>query len=125
MQLPCLGIDQIRGEHSRIAAEERVREGAGAPEEPCEVQADEQLGGSVEEALAEVRDDSMCEERPERKRVIQVSRDQNGAEVVTTLGDDTTASTTEMSAAPSVRSRRYSRQASSGGSSSSAYSAPS
>jgi hypothetical protein len=89
------------------------------------VQADEQLGGSVEEALAEVRDDSMCEERPERKRVIQVSRDQNGAEVVTTLGDDTTASTTEMSAAPSVRSRRYSRQASSGGSSSSAYSAPS
>src|SRR2546429_1406457 len=44
-----LRVDEIRRERTRIAAEERVREGAVAPEEAGQVQADEQLRVRIEQ----------------------------------------------------------------------------
>ena len=51
-----LDVDDVRQQRSGIAPEQRVRQGAVAPEEPGEVQADEQPDHPVEQPLAEVRD---------------------------------------------------------------------
>ena len=63
MQLAGLGVDEVRGERAGIAAEERVRERAVAPEEPAEVQADEELGDRVEQPPAQVGQLPRGEER--------------------------------------------------------------
>ena len=43
VQLAGLGVDEVGRERAGVAAEERVRERAVAPEEAAEVEADEQL----------------------------------------------------------------------------------
>jgi hypothetical protein len=49
VELARLRVDEIRGEGARVAAEERVRERAVAPEEAAEMEPDEQLGAGVEQ----------------------------------------------------------------------------
>ena len=46
VQLAGLGVDEVRGQRAGVAAEERVRERAVAPEEAAQVEADEQLGAA-------------------------------------------------------------------------------
>ena len=88
MELAGLGVDEVGGERARIAAEERVRERAVAPEEAAEVEAHEQLRAGVEQAPAQVGDAAAGEERPERERVVEVARDQDRVEVAAAVGDD-------------------------------------
>ena len=54
MEIARLGIDQVGRERAGIAPEERVGERAVAPEEAREVDAHEQLGERVEQAVAQV-----------------------------------------------------------------------
>ena len=56
VELAGLGVDEVGGERAGVAAEERVRERAVAPEEAAEVQPDEQLGARVEQPPAQVGD---------------------------------------------------------------------
>ena len=88
MELAGLGVDEIGGERARVAAEERVRERAVAPEEAAEVEADEELGARVEQPPPQVGDAAAGEERPERERVVEVARDQDRVEVAAAIGDD-------------------------------------
>ena len=88
MQLAGLGVDEIGGERARVAAEERVRERAVAPEEAAEVEADEELRARVEQPPAQVGDAAAGEERPERERVVEVPGDQDRVEVAAAVGDD-------------------------------------
>ena len=88
MQLARLGVDEVGGERARVAAEERVRERAVAPEEAAEVEADEQLRARVEQPPAQVGHAAAGEEGPERQRVVEVPRDQDRVEVAAALGDD-------------------------------------
>ena len=120
MHLAGLGVDEIGGERSRISPKERVRERAVAPEETAEVQADEQLRPGVEQAAAQVGNAAACEERSERQRVVEMSGDQDGFEIVTPFGTTPTASTTGISSAARLRSSPYSRRAIGAGSSLSA-----
>ena len=87
VHLAGLGVDEVGGERARIAAKERVRERAVAPEETAEVQADEQLRAGIEQAAAQVGHAAAREERPERERVVEMPRDQDGFEIVTPVGD--------------------------------------
>ena len=121
MHLARLGVDEIGGERSRIAPEERVRERAVAPEEPPEVQADEQLCAGVEQAPSQVGHAAAREKRPERERVVEMPRDQDGVEIVTSFDDhadrlDRRASPRQ----PGARRSPYSRRAIGAGSSLSA-----
>ena len=88
VQLARLGVDEVGRERARIAAEERVRERAVAPEEAAEVEADEQLRARVEQPPAQVGDAAAGEERSERQRVVEVTRDQDRVEVGAAVGDD-------------------------------------
>ena len=88
VQLARLGVDEVGGERARVAAEERVRERAVAPEEAAEVEPDEQLGAGVEQAPAQVGDAAAGEERAERERVVEVAGDQDRVEVRAAVGDD-------------------------------------
>jgi hypothetical protein len=88
VQLSGLRVDEIRRERARVATEERVRERAVAPEEAAEMQAGEQLGQPVQQVRAQVRDRSTGEERAVGERVLEVPRDQHGAEVVAATGDE-------------------------------------
>ncbi len=88
MELARLGVDEVGGERARVAAEERVRERAVAPEEAAEVEADEELRARVEQPPAQVGDAAASEERPERERVVEVARDQDRVEVAAAIGDD-------------------------------------
>ena len=87
MHLAGLGVDEVGGERARIAPKERVRERAVAPEEPAEVQADEQLRAGVEQAPPQIGHAAAREERPERERVVEMPRDQDGLELVAPFGD--------------------------------------
>ena len=89
MQLAGLGVDEVSGERTGVAAEERVRERAVAPEEAAQVEPDEQLGARVEEAPPQVGDAPTREERPEGERVVEVPRDQRAFEALAAFGDDT------------------------------------
>src|SRR5512132_1991789 len=62
VELAGLGVDEVRGERSGVAAEERVREGAVAPEEAGQVEPHEQLRARVEEPVAEVGQSGAREE---------------------------------------------------------------
>src|SRR5207244_178208 len=70
VELARLGVDEIGGELARVAAEERVRERAVAPEEAREVQAREELGERVEQAVAEVGDATAGEQDPVGEREV-------------------------------------------------------
>ena len=82
MELSGLGVDEVRGERAGISPKERVRERAVAPEEPGEVEPDEQLRSGVEQLVAQVRDAAACEERAKRQRVVEVPRDEDRLQVV-------------------------------------------
>ena len=82
MQLARLGIDEIGRERARIAPEERVRERAVAPEEPREVDADEQLGERVQQAVAQIRHARAAEQAAVGQREVEVPRDQHGLGLV-------------------------------------------
>ena len=81
VELARLRVDEVSGEAAGIAPEEGVRERRVAPEEPGHVQADEQLGARVEHAFAQVAHGPALEQRPERQRVVEVTRDQDGLEL--------------------------------------------
>ena len=88
VQLAGLGVDEVRGQRAGVAAEERVRERAVAPEEAAQVQAREQLDERVQEVRAQVGDAAAGEERAVGERVLEVARDQDGVQVVAAAGDD-------------------------------------
>ncbi len=88
MQLAGLGVDEVGGERAGVAAEERVRERAVAPEEAADVQPREQLGERVQQMRAQVGERGAAEERAVGKRVLEVARDQDRVEVVVASGDD-------------------------------------
>ena len=82
MQLAGLRVDEVRRQRARVAAEERVRERAVAPEEAAQVQARQQLGEPVQQVRAQVGDRRAGEERAVGERVLEVARDQHRVEVV-------------------------------------------
>ena len=88
MQLARLGVDEVRRQRAGVAAEERVRERAVAPEEAAQMQAREQLDEPVQEVRAQVGDAAAGEERAVGERVLEVARDQHGVQVVAAAGDD-------------------------------------
>ena len=88
VQLPGLGVDEIRRERACVAPEERVRERAVAPEEPPQMQPCKELRKCVQEMGAQIRDPLGREQRAVGKRELEVSRDQRGVEAARTVGDD-------------------------------------
>ena len=111
MQLAGLGVDEVGGERARVAAEERVRERAVAPEEPAEVEAHEQLGARVEQPPAQVGDAAAREQRAVRQREVEVPRDQDGLELVAAVGDDADRLDDRHLVGREARSSPYSRRA--------------
>ena len=85
MQLAGLGIDEIGRERAGVAAEERVRERAVAPEEAREMDPDEQLGERVEQAVAQIRHAGPAEQAAVRQREVEVPRDQHRLGLVPVL----------------------------------------
>ena len=113
VQLAGLGVDEVGRERARVAAEQRVRERAVAPEEAGEVEPDEQLGERVEQPVAQVGEPPrLREERAVRQRVVEVAGDQHRLEVVGPRSATTpTASTTGISSRRRARrSSPYSRR---------------
>ena len=88
MELAGLGVDEVGRERARVAAEERVRERAVAPEEAAEVEPDQQLGARVEQPPPQVGHAAAREQRAERQRVVEVAGDQDRLEPLAALGDD-------------------------------------
>jgi hypothetical protein len=91
MPFARLRVDEVRGERARVAAEERVRERAVAPEEAGEVQPDQQLAERVEQARAQIGDPVACvprEERAVRKREVEMAGDEDVLEVLAARRDD-------------------------------------
>ena len=88
MQLAGLRVDEIGGERAGVAAEERVRERAVAPEEAAQVQPRKQLDERVQEVRAQVRDRGAGKERAVGQRVLEVAGDQDSVEVVVAPGDE-------------------------------------
>ena len=78
MQLAGLGVDEIGGERAGIPPEERVRQRHVAPEEPDVVQADEQHGERVDEAVGGVGPQHLREQRAVGERELQVRGDEGG-----------------------------------------------
>jgi hypothetical protein len=77
VQLRGLRVDQVRRQLPGVAAKERVRERAVAPEEPGQVQAHEQLRERVEQERQRRREHSAREHEPVGERVLEVAGDQN------------------------------------------------
>ena len=107
-----------------VAAEQRVRQRAVAPEEAGQVEPHEQADEGVEQAVAEVRDRQPAprQQRAVRQRVVEVAGDQQAVAVAGALGDDgddDRPSAGGPRRAP--RSRRYSRWARWSGSSLTTY----
>ena len=88
VQLAGLRVDEVGGERAGVAAEERVRERAVAPEEAAEMEAREELGERVQGVRAEIGDRRAGEERAVGQRVLEVPRDQDRVEVVAAVGHD-------------------------------------
>ncbi len=82
MQLAGLRVDEVRRQRAGVAAEERVRERAVAPEEAAQVQARQQLDEPVQQVRAQVGNRRAGEERAVGERVLEVARDQHRVEVV-------------------------------------------
>ena len=83
VQLPGLGIHQVRGEGPGVAAEQRVGQGAVLPREARQVQPHQQGGERVEQAVGGVRPQRAGEQRPVGQRELQVLGDQGGLERLT------------------------------------------
>ncbi len=77
MQLARLGIDEVGRERAGVAPEERVRERAVAPEEAREVDAHEQLGERVEQAVAQIGHAGPAEQAAIGQREVEMPRDQH------------------------------------------------
>jgi len=67
MQLAGLGVDEVRGERPRIAAEQRVRQRHVAPEEAGDVQPREQHHHGVDQAADRVLLHTRGEQRAVRE----------------------------------------------------------
>ena len=80
VQFARLGVDEVRGELARVAAEQRVRQRHVAPVEPHVVQAHEQDGQGVDQARGRVRTQDLGEQRAVRERELQVRGDQRRRE---------------------------------------------
>ena len=87
VQLARLRVHEVGGERARVAAEERVRQRAVAPEEPRQVKPHEQLRAGVEKPVAEVRKSGAREERAEGQRVVEMPGDQHRIERLVVTGD--------------------------------------
>ena len=84
-----LDVDDERRQRTGVAAEQRVRQRAVAPEEPGQVEADEQPDEGVEEALAEIRDAQAAarQQRAVRQRVVEVAGDEQAVSFAGPFGD--------------------------------------
>src|SRR5918996_445745 len=82
VQLARLGVDEVGREVARVAAKERVREGAVAPEETAEVQAHEQSGERVQERAERCREEPPPKDDAVRERVVEVARDEDGGKLL-------------------------------------------
>src|SRR5690606_21876653 len=69
VQLASLGVDEVRGERSSVAAEQRVRQRAVAPEEPREVEADQERRERVDQPDDRLRTQRAGEHRAVGQRV--------------------------------------------------------
>jgi hypothetical protein len=87
VQLARLRVDEVGGERAGVAAEERVRQRAVAPEEAGEVQPDEQLGERGANRGLGSGQRLAAEDQPVRKRELEVARDEDVRQVVA-LRDD-------------------------------------
>ncbi len=92
MHLAGLGVDEVRRERAGVAAEERVRQRAVAPEEADEVQPHHEHRERVDEARDGVGAQRGGEQRAVGQRELQVARDDRGRQVlagrVGAAGDD-------------------------------------
>jgi hypothetical protein len=77
----------MRGERAGVAAEERVRERAVAPEDAGEVQPDEELGEAGADRLLRARQGLALEHEPVRERELEIARDQHRRQLAA-VGDD-------------------------------------
>ena len=81
VQFARLRVDEVGGERAGVAAEERVRQRAVAPEEAADVEPSEQLRERVQEVRAQVGDRRAGEEGAVGERVLEVLRDQDRVEI--------------------------------------------
>ena len=84
-----LDVDDERRQRTGVAAEQRVRQRAVAPEEPGQVKAYEQPDEGVEEALAEIGDAQPAtrQQRAVRQRVVEVAGDEQAVPLTGPFGD--------------------------------------
>ena len=87
VQLAGLGVDEVGGQRAGVAAEQRVRQRAVAPEEPGEVQPDEQAGQRVEQPDPQLGQVAPGEQRAVGLRELQMPGDQQSAELLAVVGD--------------------------------------
>ena len=88
VQLAGLGVHEVRGERAGVAAEERVRERAVAPEEAAQVQPSEELDERVQQVGAQVGDPAPGEQRAVGQRELEMPRDEDRVHVRAAAGDD-------------------------------------
>ncbi len=86
--LPGLHVDDICRECSGISAEQSVRQGAVPPEEPGEVQANQQARHCIEHPLAEVRNRQPAtgQQRAIGDGIVQVTSDEHAIDMVGLAG---------------------------------------
>ncbi|OEI67477.1 hypothetical protein Cus16_2913 [Curtobacterium sp. ER1/6] len=87
VELPRLGVDQVRGEGSGVAAEQGVRQGHVAPVEADDVQADEQQREGVDEARGGLGAERLRVQRAVGQREPQVPGDEHRVQRLTVLVD--------------------------------------
>ena len=80
VELPGLRVDEVGGEGVGVAPEQRIGQGHVAPEEPGEVEADEEHGERVDEPPGDRDGEVLAEQRPVRQGVAQVRGEQRAGQ---------------------------------------------
>jgi len=88
VHLGGLGVDEVCGELTSVAPEERVRQRAVAPEEPGQVEAHEQARERVEQQVERRGQDGPREHEPVWQRVVEVARHQHRLRAGAAVADD-------------------------------------
>ena len=88
MPLHGLGVDHVGRDRPGVGAEQRVRQGAVAPEDAGQVQPDQQLDERVDQLLGGVVGAGAGEQVPVGHRVLEVPGDQDRRQVVRAVDAD-------------------------------------
>ena len=129
--LAGLRVDQVRLQRARVVPEQRVGQRAVTPEEPGQVQPDQQLDQRVEQPVGRLQAPRVGEDRPvggrvaDRNLVTRIASFRRPRAGPSRSTATPTTSTAGMPSSASARSSRYSRRASRSLSSLRAYRMPS